>query len=129
MWHVQFIIVLFKLMIDSNLSSQIYRNGCNCRSLDLQTVFYMRNININYLEVFRIRKMLASWIRIQGIKYEPKTAKKLFYSLTPSYRLKRNEKKNQKKSVNLKEMTWIWIWIRIRIRIRIKIKWILSTAF
>ena len=34
-----------------------------------------------------IRKILASWIRIQGVKYPPKTAKKTFLLLKPKSKL------------------------------------------
>ena len=73
-----------------------------------------------------IHKILASWIRIrknlrvqiQGVKYQPKTAKKTFLPLKPIsekfpewFRIKKSEQKNKTKiwklfvlKINLKEM-------------------------
>ena len=102
-----------------------------------------------------ILTILASWIRIQGAKYQPKTAKKNFLLQNPNLNLWKKKdyttflisewyinKQKQviqniwkfcvvKNSVNFKEITWIWIHffpVRIQTRIRIKIKWILSTG-
>ena len=42
-----------------------------------------------------IRKILASWIRIQGVKYQPKTAKKNFFTPKPQiWTLKKRDHKN-----------------------------------
>ena len=89
------------------------------------------------IRILWILTILASWIRIQGAKYQPKTAKKNFLLQNPNLNLRKKKdyttflisewyinKRKQviqniwkfcvvKNSVNFKEITWIWIRIRI----------------
>ena len=111
-------------------------SSVKCTACSVQCTVYNVHINsckcktrpVLRIRIHWIRKILASLIqirknmRIQGVKYQPKIAKKKHFLLLNS---------NLNCSVNHKEMTWIRIHFfqcRSRIRIRIKIKWILSTA-